>query len=164
MATENTEISSVEKMTKQEMAKIIKTAKKDSERQGKENTASVCDIMKDNTSEIIQKIESKFPAYTELYAALYTKYLHTIDDLYGVCYLSEKEFFGNVESDKAASQAFEAYWKFITNMATTQIDMATNFLQMYVQMRIATIESYDKMAHLMIDNYMRAWNQFKLKQ
>ena len=164
MATENTEISSVEKMTKQEMAKIIKTAKKESERQGKESATSVCDILKDNTSEIIQKIESKFPAYTELYTALYTKYLHTMDDLYGMCYLSEKEFFGSVGSDKATSQALGAYWKFITSMATTQIDMATSFLQMYVQMRVATLESYDKMAHLMIDNYMRAWNQFKLKQ
>lgn len=164
MATENTEISSVEKMTKQEMAKIIKTAKKESERQGKQSATSICDIMKDNASEIIQKMESKFPAYAELYTALYSKYLHTIDDLYGACYLSEKEFFGNTESDKTTSQALGAYWKFITNMATTQIDMATSFLQMYVQMRIATIESYDKMAHLMIDNYMRAWNQFKLKR
>jgi len=164
MATENAEISPVEKMSKQEMAKIIKTAKKESERQGKKSTKSVCDVMKDNTSEILQKIESKFPAYAELYTALYGKYLHTMDDLYGVYYMSEKEFFSNMESDKAASQALGAYWKFITNMATTQIDLATNFLQMYVQMRIATIESYDTMAHHMIDNYMRAWNQFKLKQ
>ena len=164
MATANTEISSVENMTKQEMAKIIKTAKKESERQGKKTATSICDTMKDNTSEIIQKIESKFPVYAELYTALYTKYLHTIEDLYGVCYISEKEFFNNVESDNAASQAFGAYLKFMTNMATTQIDVTMNFLQMYVQMRIATIESYDMMTHLMIDSYMRAWNQFKPKR
>ena len=164
MATENTGISSVEKMTKQDMAKIIKTAKKESERQGKKNATSIYDTMKNNTSEIVQKIEFKLPVCAELYTALYTKYLHTIDDLCGACYLSEKEFFSNVQSDKEMSQAFGAFSRFITGMTTSQIDIAANFLQMYVQMRIATIESYNMMAQLMIDNYMSAWNQFRSKR
>jgi hypothetical protein len=160
MTTEKTkEISAVEKMTKQEMAKIIKTAKREAESSKKENTVSICDVMKNNTSEIIQKIESKFPIYAQLYTDLYTKYLHTIDDLYSACYVSEKEFFDKLGMDKKTVQAFDTYWKSIANMTMSQIDMATNFAKMYVQFRLATISSYDKVAHVMMDSYARAWNQ-----
>jgi hypothetical protein len=161
MTTEKTdEISAVENMTKQEMAKIIKTAKKEAESSGKENAVSVCDVMKNNTSEIIQKIESKFPTYAQLYTDLYTKYLHTIDDLYSTCYLSEKEFFDKLGMDNKTLQAFDTYWKSVTNMTVYQIDMAANFAKMYVQFRLATIDSYDKIIHTMMDSYARAWSQF----
>ncbi|HWY36639.1 MAG TPA: hypothetical protein VNX68_18490, partial [Nitrosopumilaceae archaeon] len=153
-------ISGVEKMTKQEMAKIIKTAKKEADSSGKENTVSICDVMKNNTSEVIQKIESKFPIYAQLYTDLYTKYLHTIDDLYSTCYVSEKEFFDKLGMDKKALQAFDTYWKSIANMTISQIDMAANFAKMYVQYRLATIDSYDNVAHIMMDSYTKAWNQF----
>ncbi|MGB6463301.1 MAG: hypothetical protein WBF38_03640, partial [Nitrosotalea sp.] len=141
-----------------EMAKIIKTAKKESESSEKD-TSSICDVMKNNTTEIIEKIESKFPIYAQLYTDLYTKYLHTINDLYSTCYLSEKEFFDKLGMNKPAIQAFDAYWKSITTMALSQIDMGTNFAKMYVQFRLDTIDSYDKVAHLMMDNYARVWNQ-----
>jgi len=161
MKTEKTdEISAVKNMTKQEMAKIIKTAKREAESSEKENTVSICDVMKNNTSEIIQKIESKFPIYAQLYTDLYTKYLRTLDDLYSTCYVSEKEFFDKLGMDKKALQAFDTYWKSIANMTISQIDMAANFAKMYVQFRLATIDSYDKVAHTMMDSYAKAWNQF----
>jgi hypothetical protein len=161
MTTEKTEeISAVENMTKQEMTRIIKTVKRESRSSEKENIISICDVMKNNTSEIIQKIESKFPTYTQLYTDLYTKYLHTIDDLYSTCYLSEKEFFDKLGIDKTTIQVFDVYWKFITNMIQSQIDMGTNFAKIYVQFRLATIDSYDKAAHLMMNGYAQAWNQF----
>jgi len=64
-AKKTEEISSVEKMTKQEMAKIIKTAKRQAESLEKD-TISICDVMKNNTSEIIQKIESKFKNFLSI--------------------------------------------------------------------------------------------------
>jgi hypothetical protein len=161
MTTKKTEeISAVENMTKQEMAKIIKTAKRQAESSEKKETVSICDVMKNNTSEIIQKVESKFPTFTQLYTDLYSKYLHTIDDLYSTCYISEKEFLDKLGMDKSTLGAFEMYWNSITEMTLKQIDMATNFAKMYVQFRLATIDSYDKVAHLMMDSYARAWNQF----
>jgi hypothetical protein len=159
MTTEKTKISTVENMTKQEMAKIIKTAKREAQYPEKD-TISIGDIMKNNTTEIIQKIESKLPDYGELYTDLYTKYLHTVDDLYGTCYLSEKGFFDKLGMNKAAIQAFDAYWESITSMVLSQIDLGADFAKMYVQFRLATIDSYDRMAHLMMDNYARAWSQF----
>jgi hypothetical protein len=154
------EISRVKDMTKQEMAKIIKTAKKQASSSEKESAISISDIMKNNTSEVIQKIESKFPTYVQLYTDLYAKYLHTIDDLYSTCCLSEKEFFDKLGMNKTALEAFDAYCKSVTNMTMSQIDMATNFAKMYVQFRLATIDSYDKVSHIMMDSYASAWSQF----
>ena len=156
------EVSAVENMTKQEMAKIIKTAKKESGSLEKETAISICDVMKNNTSEIIQKIESKFPVYTDLYTSLYTKYLHAIEDLYGTCYLSEKEFFDKSGVDKTVIQVFDAYWRTITNMILSQIDVSTIFAKTYVQFRLVMIDSYDKAVHLMMDSYARSWNQLNL--
>ena len=52
-----------------------------------EEKISICDIMKSGTSQVIQKLESQIPLKLQQYSDLYTAYLHTIDDLYGTCYL-----------------------------------------------------------------------------
>ena len=161
MTKETTEeITSVENMTKEKMAETIKTAKRKVESSEKKDAVSVCDIMKNNTSKIIRKMESQIPTYTQLYSELYTKYLHTIDDLYSTCYVSEKEFFDKLGMDKTTLGAFDAYWKFITDMTLSQIELTTNFANMYVQFRLSTLDSYDKLIHLMMDSYAKAWTQF----
>jgi len=161
MTKETTEkITSVENMTKEKMAETIKTAKRKTESSERNDTVSVCDIMKNNTSKIIRKMESQIPTYTQLYSDLYTKYLHTIDDLYSTCYVSEKEFFDKLGMDKTTLGAFDAYWKFITDMALSQIELTSNFAKMYVQFRLSTLDSYDKIIHLMMDSYAKAWTQF----
>ena len=76
MTKERTEkITSVENMTKEKMAETIKTAKREAESLGKKDTMSICDVMKNNTSAIIGKLESQIPIYAQLYSDLYTKYL-----------------------------------------------------------------------------------------
>lgn len=79
MTKETTEkITSVENMTKEKMAETIKNAKKEAESSKKSDAISICDVMKNNTSEIIQKLESQIPTYAQLSSDLYTKYLHMI--------------------------------------------------------------------------------------
>ena len=101
MTTERTEkITAVDKMTKEKMAQTIKAAKKEADSLKENETTSICDVMKDNTSEIIQKLELQIPTFMQLYSDLYTKYLHMLDDLYSSCYLSEKEFLDKLGMDK----------------------------------------------------------------
>ena len=161
MTKERTEkITSVENMTKDKMAETIKAAKKEAESLEKKDTMSICDVMKNNTSAIIGKLESQIPTYAQLYSDLYTKYLHMIDDLYSTCYISEKEFFDKLGMNKTTLGAFDAYWKFITDMTLSQIELTTNFAKTYVQFRLSTLDSYDKAIHLMMDSYAKAWTQF----
>jgi len=58
-----------------------------------EEKLSICDIMKQDTSEVIKKMESKMPSMFQNSSDMYTKYLHTLDDIFGTCYIAEKEFF-----------------------------------------------------------------------
>ena len=47
-----------------------------------EEKLSICEIMKDDTSEVIRKIESQIPSLFQNYSNLYTKYLHMFDDMF----------------------------------------------------------------------------------
>jgi hypothetical protein len=161
MTKETTEkVTSVENMTKEKMAQIIKSARKKAKPSERKNTLSTGDGMKTSTSEIIKKIESQIPTYTQLYSALYAKYLHAVDDFYSTSNVSEKEFFDKLGMDSTALQAFDEYWKSITDMVLHQIDLATNFAKKYVQFRLSAIDSYGKVARIMMDNYAKAWAGF----
>ena len=59
----------------------------------KKSQISICDLMKNNTSEILQKMEYQVPTYLQGYTDLFTKYLHSLNTLFGTCYISEKQFF-----------------------------------------------------------------------
>ena len=121
---------------------------------------SVCDLMKDNTSSVIRKMESQIPSYVQGYSDLYAEYLHTIDDLFGTCYLSEKEFFDKLNIDQKTLKVFDNLSGFWEKIATSQIETSTNFMRAYVQMRISAIKSYDKYVHTMMDSYAKMLSQY----
>jgi len=124
---------------------------------------SICDVMKDNTSKRIKKLESQIPSYFQEYSDLYTEYLHMFDDLFGTCYIAEKDFFDKLGFDQETLKTFDNYSKTLTNFYSSQIDMSTNFLRAYVKIRISAIKSYDKYLHLMMDSYAKTLSQFNSK-
>ena len=121
---------------------------------------SVCDVMKSKTSSVIRKMESQIPSYMQEYSDLYTEYLHTIDDLFGTCYISEKEFFDKLNIDQNTLTAFDNLWSFWEKTTTSQIETYTNFMRANVQMRISAIKSYDKYVHTMMDSYAKMLSQY----
>ena len=121
---------------------------------------SVCDVMKSKTSSVIRKMESQIPSYVQEYTDLYAEYLHTIDDLFGTCYISEKEFFDKLNIDQKTLKAFDNFWSFWEKIATSQIEVSTNIMRANIQMRISAIKSYDKYAHTMMDSYAKMLSQY----
>ncbi len=121
---------------------------------------SVCDIMKGNTSEIIKKMESQIPTYFQMHSDVYTEFLHTMDDLFGTCFIAEKEFFDKLNFDQYTMKLFDSYWKNITKMYSSQIDMSTNFLRAYSQMRISGIKLFDNYMHVMMESYTKMLSQY----
>ncbi|HSG73846.1 MAG TPA: hypothetical protein VLA01_01460, partial [Nitrosopumilaceae archaeon] len=119
----------------------------------KETQTSICDLMKNNTSEVLQKIEYQIPKYLQGYSDLYTKYLHSLNTLYGTCYISEKQFFDKMGIDHKVLEPFDAYWKFIKNLTLVMIETRSEFLEDYIQFRIAAIESFDKSMASALDYY-----------
>lgn len=129
----------------------------------KEEQISVCDLMKNNTSEILQKMEFQVPKYLQGYSDLYTKYLHSLNTLYGTCYVSEKQYFDKMGIDHKVLEPINEYWKFLKNLAIVQIEARSKFIEDYVQFRIAAIESFDKSMASALDYYAKALSEYNKK-
>ncbi len=125
-----------------------------------ENKVSVCDIMKNNTSEVIKKIESKAPLLTQKYSDLYVTYLHTIDDIFGTCYISEKEFFDKLNLDQGILKEAEKFSSALTAIYLDQIEFSSKYLEAYIEIRVSALKTYDNFMHVMMDSYAKTLSQF----
>ncbi len=125
-----------------------------------EGKISVCDIMKTNTSKIIQKFESQIPSRFQQYSDLYAAYLHTIDDVYGTCFISEKEFFDKLNIDQGVLHSIQEYTKSLTDAYLAQIDLYAKSREEFVQTQISSLKVYDNFMHTMMDSYAKTLSQF----
>jgi hypothetical protein len=123
---------------------------------------SVCDIMKTNTSKIIQKLESQIPSQFQQYSDLYSSYLHTIDDVYGTCYISEKEFFENLNLDHGILKSVKDYLDTMTETCVDQIALYAKFRQDAIQMQISSLKIQDNFLHTLMESYAKTLAQFNI--
>lgn len=116
--------------------------------------------MKEDTSEIIKKMESKMPSIFQSYSDMYTKYLHTLDDVFGTCYIAEKEFFDKLNIDQGVLRQIKQNSESMRKNYIENIDMMTKSFDEYVKMRINAIELFDNYAHVMMESYAKMLSQF----
>ncbi len=125
-----------------------------------ENKVSVCDIMKNNTSQIMKKIESQSPSLIQKYSDLYMIYLHTIDDIFSTCYISEKEFFDKLDIDQGILKEAEKLSKALTAIYIDQIELSSKYLEANIQMRVSALKTYDNFMHVTMESYAKTLSQF----
>ncbi len=125
-----------------------------------ETKVSVCDIMKNNTSAVIKKLEAQIPSSVQQYSDLYTTYLHTIDDIFGTCYIAEKEFFDKLNLDQGVLREFQKFSNVFTKMYLDQIEMSAKYIETYVQIRKSSLKAYDNFMHVVMDSYAKTLSQF----
>jgi len=133
---------------------------KKSSKKSPQTKISVCDVMKNSTSSIIKKMEFQVPIYLQQYTDLYTAYLHSFDQIFGTCYIAEKEFFDKLEIDQNTLKSFDNISNTFRDIISSQIDISTQVLNTYVKTRISTIESFDKYAQVMMRIYANMLSQF----
>jgi hypothetical protein len=121
---------------------------------------SICNLMKEDTSEIIQKLESKIPVHVQNYSDLYAEYLHMFDDLFGTCYMAEKEFFDKLNIDQGVLRQIREHSRITKENYLDGIEMGTKMLDEYVKMRISAIKTFDGYFHNMMDSYVKMLSQF----
>jgi len=124
-----------------------------------ENEISVCDILKDNTTKVIRKLESQIPQNIQAYSDLYTHYLHLLDDYFGTCYLWQKQYFDRLGLDSKALNAISDYWNTVTDLYCTQIDMITNAQKSNIDTREKMIDMCDQYIHQALDYYGKVFSQ-----
>ena len=125
-----------------------------------EEKLSICDIMKEDTSEIIKKMESQMPSKFQNYSDVYTEYLHMLDDIFGTCYIAEKEFFDKLNIDQGILRQMKQYSESIKKNYIESIEMSGKLFDDYIKMRIYAIKSFDNYAHIMMESYAKMLSQF----
>jgi hypothetical protein len=130
-------------------------AKKSTEK----NEISVCDILKNNTTKVIKKIESQIPTNVQAYSDLYTNYLHLLDDYFGTCYLWQKEYFDKFGLDSKSLNAINDYWEIMTDLYCTQIDMIASAQKSNIDTRENMIKMCDQHIHQALDYYGKVFSQ-----
>lgn len=140
------------------MSKPIVEKKQELEQ--KTENISICDVFKESTTAVIEKLESQVPLYLQNYSDLYMEYLKSIDNMFGTCYISQKEFFDKIGIDQKTLKASKDFWKTATDLFLTQIDMAMNFQKLYVETRIETIKYFNQNTALLMNNYAKMLGQF----
>lgn len=116
---------------------------------------SVCDVMRDSTSEIIMKMEGLLPLYIEGFADLQAEGLRIARDFFGTCYIAEKELEDKMGVDQNAIRFFEKYSKLITQYAVSNIDVIANCQKTFVENTMSAMESYDDHVKLMLASYAK---------
>lgn len=117
---------------------------------------SVCDVMKDNTSKIIKKLEAQIPFSTQHYSDLYTLFLHSVDDIFGTCYLAEKQFFDRLGFDQNALKSFKMLSDQFTNAFLTQIEMTNNLQKSQLELQKNLLHMYEQYLHSLVDSYWKS--------
>jgi hypothetical protein len=117
---------------------------------------SACDVMKANTTKVIKKLETQIPFSVQHYSDLYTLFLHSIDDVFGTCYLAEKQFFDKLGFDQSTLSAFKAMSDQFTGAVLAQIEMANNMQQTHLEFQKNIIHMYEQHLHSLIDSYWKS--------
>ena len=118
-------------------------------------TISVCDIMHANASNVIEKMESLLPTNMQMYSDFYTEYLHSLQDLFGACYISENEILAKMGINQKAMQSFDTYAKAVSKSTMAQIEIINNIQKTYLQTQISAVKTLDEYIRLMLDYYSR---------
>jgi len=125
-----------------------------------ENDVSICDVLKTDTSEIIKKLASQVPSVFQNYSNLYNEYLHMFDDLFGTCYISEKEFFDKLNIDPIILKQIKTNSESMKKSYLEFIDVNTKYWDEYFKMRIFAVKSFDSFMHVMMESYAKTLSQF----
>ncbi len=127
------------------------------------NSISVCDMLQGNTTKIIRKYETQTPIFVQFYSNYYDEYLHSLEDIFGTCYLSEKHFFDNLGIDEKTLNAADKFWKGFTETTISHIDMYTNFRKAQFDSMSTFMRSYNNCVHLGMDYYAEMYSKLNTK-
>ena len=116
--------------------------------------------MKEDTSEVFLKMESQIPLLFQNYSNLHAQYLHILDDVFGISYITEKEFFDRLNIDQGILKQIKENSESFKNSYIQNVEMSYAYFDKYIKMRIDVIKSFDNYTHVMMDFYAKMFSQF----
>ena len=128
---------------------------KNKQRSDKPEKISFCDVMKEDTSKMIKETEAKMPIFFQSYSDLYSKYLHMLDDIFGTCYIAEKEFFDKLNIDQKTLKQIKKNSEFVRDSYIQYVNTNAKFWDEYIKANTMAIESFDEYMHKMMESYSK---------
>lgn len=125
---------------------------------------SFCDVLKENTSEVILKLESTLPSYIENFSVIHSEYLRIARDLFSTCYIAEKEMLDTFGIDQRIIEEFNTYLQMITKATVSQIGILNNLQKMFFSNAITAMKSYDEYVRLGLGMYSQMIAETTLKR
>lgn len=111
--------------------------------------------MRDNTNEVIMKIEGLLPSYIESVTDLQSEGLRITRDFFGTCYIAERELLDKIGVDQKAIESFDKFLKIITKTTVSEIDMINNFQRTWTENIMSSMKSYDDYVKAMLSSYAK---------
>lgn len=121
---------------------------------------SICVLTKNNTSEILQKLEYQIPLFLQGYTDLFTKYVHSFNTLFGSCRISERRYFDKLGIDHTVMKEVANYWDFGKSLSIIQIETFSKFVLDYIDFGLSTLDSLDKASSSALNHYSKAISFF----
>ena len=128
-----------------------------------ENYESICDIWKDCVTKSIRKLESQTPVYLQTYLQVHNEYLHGIDNLFGTCYLWQKQYFDRLGIDKSTVNEYGKFCQVVMDEIGNWMDSALNIRKLRSDMLIELMKTSNQMMQQGIDwhaKWMTSLNSF----
>ncbi len=126
---------------------------KDETKSDNDESLTVCELWKDDTSEVFRKIESQIPLVFQNYSNLYSQYLHILDDVFGTCFIAEKKFFDKLNIDPKILKQLKKNSESIKKIYLQNIENSSKLFDEYTKMRIKSMKSFDNYVHEMMTIY-----------
>ena len=123
---------------------------------GMDESLSVCEVLRNDTSEVLRSMESQAPLMFQNFSNLYSQYLHMLDDVYGTCFIAEKRLFDELNLDPKMSEQLKKSSEMIKNIFLQNIENSSKFFDGYAKMRIMYMKSFDNYVHEMMALYFNS--------
>jgi hypothetical protein len=124
---------------------------------------SVCDVWKDSVHKMVTKLEYQTPIYLQAYTQVHTEFLHCIDNLFGTCYLWQKQYFDRLGIDKRVISAYGELYNSWVDQCMQALDAYANYKKLQADMAVNAMKVGNDMLHSWIDMYgriMSSWNKW----
>lgn len=124
--------------------------------------SSVCDVWKDSVHKIITKAEYQTPIYLQAYSTMHSEFLHSVDNLFGTCYIWQKRYFDRMGIDQKVINAYGELCEKNTSGVMEWMDVYANYKKFQADLIIDYMKIGNNCLHWWIDMYGKSLSFWKM--
>lgn len=112
-----------------------------------EEDQSTFDMIKENTSKVMSKMDSQIPLYVKMHSDIYRRYRHMMDDFFDAGYALERAELDILFRNDGTRKAAETTTRLYSNALLANLGMYGEFLKWYAHAQRANMRAMDNIYH-----------------